>query len=900
MNCQRVQQRLSSDLEGLLSPSDTAAVAEHLRGCPACRCLRGRFLANSEEMRTLPEPFPSPTLQHRIVESWSVESGGSPAVARQWAGARHRPLITGVAAAATVLVLALSLRDWSSTGKRLTRMPSPHDLVSSTAPAPENLGKDVSPGASDPWSARAAAAGVPGGPGPTAVRFPELAAAPRKPKVDPRGSWRHDGNRADTASIGGPATQRPGDLETVRGDVPGQRRPWTPLPRNSWEELEDQVRRRVPVRDDFVQIPFPRLVAASDRQLVAAVESYKREAAVVDARLAREVALAVKATALIDLCERLKGETGTDLRAGSSVADEKVTVFCEKQPLRDVMRQLSRPFGYAWLRSGKQGEYRYELVQDLKSQLLEEELRNRDRHAALLALENEIDRYRPYLGLSPDEALARAKTAAPEEKKLLENFAGWGWGPLQLYARLSPQEQASLRAGRRISFSGDPRRVEKDSVQPLPPDLERGVLQSMRDVRVRRPDGQGSSGPTIGRAQDLPDGVLPSASPEADGFVSLRIGHSELGEFTLDGGSGVTVGSTITIRGHDLAKGVSSAVQDPENGVANARLARDPALQRRVTVVPVASCPSPSAHREPASGGPAATPRVTTADVLEALHRATGMPIVADFYTHLYPPAAVSVSSQSLFEALNRLSDAMHLRWKKDAPGTAPSTAGGGGAWLQFRSVSYYDNRVKEVPNRLLSRWASSRQKAGWLPLDELIEMAQLSDTQLDSGFVAEGMQECWGLPEWSLARNREGRPHLRYLAQLTPAQRQTAMSVRGVSFSQLSLAQQQGLIAHLGTRLQSLEEVAGATVRVEYSQPNEFRWPAGGEGFFGLSLVRALTRAAALSAALRLDGQVTEAQIGPTDLSLAVIYTLIDPKTGKTRENGVRARADGGARINW
>ena len=33
------------------------------------------------------------------------------------------------------------------------------------------------------------------------------------------------------------------------------------------------------------------------------------------------------------------------------MADEKVTVFCERLPLRDVMRQLSRPFGYTWLRS---------------------------------------------------------------------------------------------------------------------------------------------------------------------------------------------------------------------------------------------------------------------------------------------------------------------------------------------------------------------------------------------------------------------------------------------------------------------------------------------------------------------------------------------------------------------
>ena len=49
--------------------------------------------------------------------------------------------------------------------------------------------------------------------------------------------------------------------------------------------------------------------------------------------------------------------------------------------------------------------------------------------------------------------------------------------------------------------------------------------------------------------------------------------------------------------------------------------------------------------------------------------------------------------NQPLFEALNQLSDTMRLRWHKDGP------------WLQFRSTSFYDDRIKEVPNRLLVRW---------------------------------------------------------------------------------------------------------------------------------------------------------------------------------------------------
>jgi RNA polymerase sigma-70 factor (ECF subfamily) len=214
----------------------------------------------------------------------------------------------------------------------------------------------------------------------------------------------------------------------------------------------------------------------------------QRETDVVDSRLTRKVTLAFKATALSDLCEHLSAETGISLTAGRSVADEKVTLFCKGMPLREVMRQLSRPFGYAWVRSQKEGQYRYELMQDLRSQLLEEELRNRDRNTALLVLEREMERYRPYLDLSPDEALTRVKNAPAEERKLLEQCAGLGWGPMQMYFRLSPQEQAALRAGEWLSFSAQPGPGE----QPLPPDVARGVLQSLRRLRAGVRAGEGS------------------------------------------------------------------------------------------------------------------------------------------------------------------------------------------------------------------------------------------------------------------------------------------------------------------------------------------------------------------------------------------------------------------------
>jgi RNA polymerase sigma factor (sigma-70 family) len=620
------------------------------------------------------------------------------------------------------------------------------------------------------------------------------------------------------------------------------------------------------------------------------------EKEVVDSRLTQKVTCAFKGTALSDLCEHLLADTGVHLVAGPSVADEKVTLFCEKLPLREVMRQLSRPFGYTWLRSRKEGgEYRYELVQDLRSQLLEEELRNRDRNAALLALEKEIERYRPYLSLSPDEALARAQTAPAGEKPLLEKLAGGGWGPIQMYFRLSNQDILALRAGQRLTFSAAPDPGE----QPLAPELARQVYQSFRDWRVR-PMPRGEAFFPFDPAH--PDDPPLSAVPELRASIDLTMAQTEPGEFTLDGHSTLFFPKgfgRMGIGAGPYASGRSRAALEPDNRAANLKLAGEPAFRRRVTLQPQSSCrPAPTAL-----AGDSATPehKVTIADVLEALHQATGLPVVADYYTRLYKPPAVSVRDLPLFETLNLIADTMRMRWRKEED------------WLQFRSASYYDDRLKEVPNRLLTRWSAARRLNGILRPDDLLEIAQLPDAQLDAEEMAEGARDCLGLVEWDLARRKSLRPHLRNLATFTPEQRRMALGVEGLPFTRMTLAQQQQFIAlaSLSDPL-SLQELQTATLRVDYSQPGEFQWGDPGMAFTPFHwvvivepgrdgrwlprpLLRGRTREAVAQAVLRLDPQLREravhamrlrrsaaepelpvpleAQIFPTDLSLNVIY---------------------------
>jgi RNA polymerase sigma-70 factor, ECF subfamily len=547
---------------------------------------------------------------------------------------------------------------------------------------------------------------------------------------------------------------------------------------------------------------------------------------VVDGRLVQKVSLGLKGMALSDVCAHLKAETGVSVVAGNSVADEKVTLFCQKLPLREVMRQLSRPFGYAWVRSGSPGAYRYELVQDLRSQLLEEELRNRDRNEALLALERDLQRYRPYLGLTPDEALAQSKGATGPRKALLETLAEPGWAAIQLYFRLSTQELAAMRAGQQVTYSGAPRPGER----PLPPEIGRGILQAFRDRRLAPQDGRYNYTPDA----TVPGAVAPAALPDASGRVDLRILQPEIGRFALH----ATVTFFTLVHGSPdyngwthctCGSGMSETTVEPRNSQRNAALASDPAMRRLITIAPAA----PSDGSQPAasvtasangsaSPGPVAEAtgrKVATADVLEAIHRATGLPVIGESYTRLYEPSKLSVQNMPLFEALNQLADATRFRWRRED------------AWLQFRTTNYYDERVKEVPNRLLSRWAEARRRQGMLTIEEVVEIAQLSDAQLDATSMAEGAREQWGLVEWDRTRDSLLRPHLRFLAGFTPDQRQEAMRATGLLFSKMSLAQQQRYLALCltGDPLESLNELAGASLRVDYTQPGWFQWGACG-----------------------------------------------------------------------
>jgi hypothetical protein len=488
-----------------------------------------------------------------------------------------------------------------------------------------------------------------------------------------------------------------------------------------------------------------------------ALVGYASERQIVDARLQRKVSLQFKAVALSQLCQKLSAETGIALSAGRGVTDDNLTIFCTGRPLREVMRQVAELLGFTWERSGEEGAYRYRLVQPLRAQLLEEELRNRDRDAALIALDAQMrERYQSVLGLSPEEA-QESKVGEKGEK-----ISGLAWGPAQLYFSLSPEETATLRGGQKLRFGGSPASApwgdadEGVSVQrSLPEGMEAKILRAQGQTTRVGFNTNGTAWIGFGPPASMSGGAAPASVPEARAVVELQIVRGADGQATLRGGSGVALqlGEFQNFQLGDTNLATGERRDSPlRNAELNAQHKGKAWSKARVSIVPE------SARRYDKTNA-VLTGRATTAELLEAIHKATGRDVIGDHYTRLYDTGSLTVRDMSLFEALGKVGDTALMRWDVEK-GQEES------GFLRLRTPDFYRRRPQEVPARLLSRWSIALSPA--LPLRELLEMARLlSDEQLDSPFIANGAKALYGIMEWELVRSRNLRPVLRFLASL-------------------------------------------------------------------------------------------------------------------------------------
>lgn len=561
--------------------------------------------------------------------------------------------------------------------------------------------------------------------------------------------------------------------------------------------------------DTFVTLDLPAIAGGDGRAVQAAMALYRQQAAIVDARLARKVRLGVKALPLGDLCRQLTEETGIQIAADGRVADDNVTIFCNPRPLRDILRQISAHFGFQWQREGEQGAYRYTLTQSLRSQLLEEEARNQDQDEAIIALDRAMDRYRPIRGLDTTGVRALVDGMKPKDAIQLFPLTTGGWLPANLYFGLSAEEMQTLRSGQPLNFSMSP----EDGQAALPAALRPEILKAFDEVRINPHPGE-SGAPLM--SHNAPADSLPlSAAKDIQISASLQLDRKQLGTYTLKGDIflHVTTDNAKDGIGHGitLAEVTSPSLGSPQNALANQKHAQDPKLQKRVSIVPKASCTVQFGHLPDVEGiSQMLGAKATTADVLEAIFRATGRDVFGDFYTRLYTPSKVTIENTTLFDGLNRLGDTMHARWTPEA------------GWLKFRSIRWFYERPQEVPARKLTRWAASRRKQGALTIDDLSEIAQLSNAQLDSLTTYQGALARYDLKEWNYARSTNLREHWRFLATLPTELRQETITPKGLVIEQLAPALQKRFLPLAlndpqTTLRPNTPETAGISLRIEY-----------------------------------------------------------------------------------
>ncbi|WP_309689897.1 hypothetical protein [Armatimonas sp.] len=510
--------------------------------------------------------------------------------------------------------------------------------------------------------------------------------------------------------------------------------------------------------DSFVEVPLPQLAASDTAADSAALRRYQDEKGISDSRLQKRVTLAKKAVSFGDLLDAIAKETGVNISATRSVADDKLTVFCKDKPLRELMRMITQHFGFVWERTGSEPQFVYRLKQPLRNQFLEEELRNKDKNEALLALDREMESLKKYFEMSPEETRAAAESAQGKEKEKLEMLGGIGWGPSRLYAGLEADDQAALQAGKQLLFGSNGRDISKE--------LESNTLNALTGHAFISEDGITMSS----SRKETPGEKVKGKSPVEAGakpIMMLQMQRDEVGEVSLMAHTGFSQGKGAAMSGIPMAVGISPSASSPKNAEANAAKKKAPGFQKPTELT--------GAHRphEIWRDGKKTSEEVwTSADALEAIHKATGKDVMGDYFTRLVPHKN---EKGPLFDVLARTCDPLRLRWAESD------------GWLTFRSTDFFNMRLKEVPGRLLEKWAAQRKTNASLTPDDLREISRLTDDQLDASSMREGAKALYGLEEWDWVSTSNVRPIWRFYDSLPTNLRTALTSEKGVGFSQLA-----------------------------------------------------------------------------------------------------------------
>jgi hypothetical protein len=507
-----------------------------------------------------------------------------------------------------------------------------------------------------------------------------------------------------------------------------------------------------------------------------------------DPRLARPVTLRMVRRPLSAVAAELGRQAEVTLRTSAEVADEPAILVATDQPAREVMRQIALLFNYRWARKGEPGHCAYELYQDLASKGEEAALR-RQRHAravaglqAALRQRGELARRHgdnPQMGdrLDREAALPERPTDRYTLHEMRDPFRR---ALLDVTERLTPAQWQFLLTGETLSFST---RAEAGSL-PLPPTIA-GALRQARPWR-------------------LPPG-LPAPSVEPEKEASHREAEQEE-KAKWAQAQGVRIELRLALpSGRDRSQAVLTVrptalmpdnYRDPECAGADAPLlpilvvagqddpaasgptaaagrsgrtpGDDPLLGRKrrfqVTRDP-RSTREPTGEGAPAADGASAGEAGSLHHLLASIAAAYGVNLVADGYRSGAEPLPSLPAGEEwpLYQLMDRFV-LPSARWSRV------------GAFLQVRRHTWYEERLAEIPERIVRSWSERLQRARTLSLEETAALVRtLSDAQLgqfEAVMQEAGLRVHLMFTQGDDPESRRERAMLRAYGSMLPGQR--------------------------------------------------------------------------------------------------------------------------------
>jgi hypothetical protein len=472
-----------------------------------------------------------------------------------------------------------------------------------------------------------------------------------------------------------------------------------------------------------------------------------------DRRLAVSVDVAVKERPLGEWLRDLGRKLGVPLEADRSTADDKVTVFQEQVSAAELLTRLGRHLERDWLK-GRSG---YVLVEGdaVRGR------RERQRQEEWQGIQTWMERLAAVVDLSDEAAGARRREAeqglkdpaiTPERRQELEEELALLADrsrhsravpvAVRIYRTLTLPQREALRTNGFLRLSS--------AYQTLSP----AVVQATHDaLKSNSPNEK----PDEVRHADITFSLEEAARDRdrSNGARQFRL-YVELVAVRPDRST-----SMLNWRPRSPAAGVTRVPAAPKE---DPELARPLELKLEPHVPPTvreAGAPGYLLNQWPET--------VTLGEVCEALHRSTGLNVVADGFTRARLVPAALKRVKTVGDLLDLVARELDFAWSRD------------GQQLLLRSTTRAYDRAAEVPERVLQPF---RKRLAAQPTPTLDDYAGLATVLTDS--QCRGLTDFWGYylegtglaPLWTSGGLYEARHQLRFWASLTAPQRRQAVEM--------------------------------------------------------------------------------------------------------------------------